>query len=97
MKSVYWPTILNLVGVALAFLYGIGGGSGGETTEGVFLIFWITGWLTILLALVLLIKLLLQKSVGFSDVALLVVMALVGFLETRLIESNSMALRSLFG
>ena len=97
MKLVYWPIVLNLVGTVSALFYGIGGGSGGETTQGVFLMFWITGWLTILLALVLLARLLLQKSAGFSDVALLVVMVLVGFLETRLILSNAMALRSLFG
>lgn len=42
----------NLIGVIISMFYGIVGGSGGETTSGVFLILSITGWITILLSII---------------------------------------------
>lgn len=85
MKPALWPVALNVVGIVIALLYGVAGGSGGETTEGVFMAHWATGWITILLATTVLVWLGLRRKMGSRDLALLVVMALVGFLETRLI------------
>lgn len=90
MRSVYWPVVLNVVGIAAAFLYGLTGGSGGETTEGVFMTFALTGWLTIFLALGLLVGMLLRKKVAALDTALLVVVAVVAFFETRLFAFEEM-------
>lgn len=93
MKPVYWPIALNLVGIAIALLYGVGGG---ETTEGVFMTLWGTGWVTIVLATVVLIRSIARKEARAGDTLLLVVVAAVGFLETRLVISDAMAFRSLF-
>lgn len=96
MRASSWPLVLNLAGVSIAFLYGVGGGSGGETTEGVFMTFWATGWLTVLLAAGVLVWLLLHEKADSRDIALLAVSTAIGFLETRLIISDAMAFKSLF-
>lgn len=97
MKPAYWPLALNLCGIAFALLYGVGGGSGGETTEGVFMTFWATGWLTIILATSILGRLVLRKEARSRDVALLLIAAVLGFLQTRVVQSDLMALKSLIG
>lgn len=97
MKPAYWPLALNLCGIAFALLYGVGGGSGGETTEGVFLTFWATGWLTVILACAILVRLAIRKETSGRDVALLLGTTVLGFLQTRLVASDSMALKVLFG
>jgi len=90
MQPVYWPIALNLIGIAIALLYGVGGGSGGETTEGAFMTFALTGWLTILLALGLLVRMFLRKEVAALDMTLLVAIAIVAFFETRLFAFDEM-------
>lgn len=47
------PLVINLVGLALSIFYGMFGGSGGDTTEGVFKGVMITGWSTIILFILL--------------------------------------------
>jgi|GEM_PF-6390123 len=84
MKPVYWPVVLNVAGIAIALLYGVGGGSGGETTEGVFMTLAITGWLTIILSIALVVKSIFRREVKFSDVAVLLLVTGLGFIETRL-------------
>lgn len=84
MKPVYWPALLNLVGVSVALIYGVGGGSGGETTEGVFLTFWWTGWLTILVASTILIRSVVRKELLAGDTLILGASATFGFFETLL-------------
>jgi len=84
MKSVYWPVALNVVGIAVALLYGVGGGSGGETTEGVFMTLSITGWLTILLSIALVVRSIARREVKVGEVAVLLLTTGCGFIETRL-------------
>jgi hypothetical protein len=86
MKPLYWPIVLNLVGVAIALLYGVGGGSGGETTEGVFICLSITGWLTIVLSIALVARSVSRREVRVADMVVLLLMMGVGFIETRLYD-----------
>ncbi|WKZ65880.1 MAG: hypothetical protein QY325_14055 [Flavobacteriales bacterium] len=58
--------------------------------------FWVTGWITILTAFLVLGWLLLRKKAQLPDILLIAIMAVVGFLETRLITSNPAALQGLF-
>jgi len=83
MKPIYWPVVLNVAGIALAMLYGLGGGSGGETTEGVFMILAITGWLTITLSIALVVRSIFRREVRTGDLALLLLVTGLGFTETR--------------
>ena len=96
MKPVYWPVTLDLVGIVIALLYGVGAGSGGAATEGVFMILWATVWLTIILASVVLVRLIRRKEVGVGAIALLLIVSGIAFVQTRLVISDSVALRSLF-
>lgn len=96
MKPLYWPVVLDLVGIAIALLYGVGADSGGATTEGVFMILWATGWLTIILASVVLVRSIARKEAGAGAILLLLIVSAIAFLQTRLVISDSMALRSLF-
>ena len=53
MKILFYIAIFNILGVTLSILYGIFGGTGGETTAGVFLGVAFTGVLTVLACIVL--------------------------------------------
>lgn len=52
MKLLFYIATFNIVGVVLSILYGIFGGSGGETTEGVFLGIAFVGILTIIICII---------------------------------------------
>jgi len=84
MKPTYWPVVLNVGGIALAMLCGLGGGSGGETTEGVFMTLAITGWLTVIVSIALVVRSISRREVKTGDLALLLLVTGLGFMETRL-------------
>ncbi|MBI1289518.1 MAG: hypothetical protein GC178_18270 [Flavobacteriales bacterium] len=54
MKLLFYIAIFNIAGVVLSILYGIYGGSGGETTTGVFLGIAFVGILTVIMCFALL-------------------------------------------
>lgn len=90
--------VLLLHGAALVVLMltAIAGDSGGSGTETLFQGLWVLGWATILVSLVMLVRLFFRKMLEGPDVAMLVVLMIVGFLESRLVVSDMMMLRSLF-
>ncbi len=53
MKPLIYIAIINIVGVVLSFLYGFFGGTGGETTEGVFLGIAFVGISTVIICIIL--------------------------------------------
>lgn len=57
---------------------------------------WVTGWLTLVVAFVVLVYQILRRTWVWHELALLVVMMVVGHLETRLVVSDAMMWRSLF-
>lgn len=84
MRLVHWPIVLGVSGIAIALLYGVGGGSGGETTEGVFMALAITGWLTAILSFVLVVRSIVRREVSVGDMLVLGLTMVAGFIGTRL-------------
>lgn len=76
--------VLNLLGVLASFFYGVTGGSGGETTEGVFMGIYLTGVISIVLCLVFVLAGIFTKSVTWGSVIIVIGIMLVSYLETTI-------------
>lgn len=90
--------LLLLHGFALAvlFLMAFSTDSGGSGTELLVRGLWFIGWGTMLVSLVLLVSVFVRKKVEGPEVALLGVLLIIGFLESRFVISDGMMWRALF-
>jgi hypothetical protein len=79
-KHIFYLFLLNVMGLLLSILYGVFGGSGGETTEGVFMVISLTGLVTILGAVALALNFKLFKSKWYW----LLLLIFAGILESIL-------------
>lgn len=75
---------INLLGVLLSFFYGLTGGSGGETTEGVFKGIFVTGMTTICLCVLFLLVEGFTRRLKWVDVLIVVAVMVVSYLETMI-------------
>lgn len=83
MKQLSYLMILNIVGIVFSILYGVYGGSGGDTTSKVFFGIAFTGVLTLVLCLILAcVKIDLFKKKWFWFIVLII----TGFLEASIIN-----------
>jgi glycerol-3-phosphate acyltransferase PlsY len=83
MKVVIYIAVFNFIGVILSVLYGMTGGSGGETTTGVFLGIAFTGLITIVASsFVILFQFDVFKSRWYWTVLLIT----IGIIEVSIID-----------
>lgn len=75
---------INLLGVVLSFFYGIAGGSGGETTEGVFMGIFLTGIISMGLCVLFLVVGGVARKITWIDVIIVVAVMIVSYLETTI-------------
>jgi len=79
LKTIY-IFLFNILGIIISFCYGVSGGSGGQTTEGVFEIISITGLITILFSIIFAFNLeILKKNWGW-----LLAFIIIGSLEASI-------------
>jgi len=79
LKTIY-IFLFNILGIIISFYYGVSGGSGGQTTEGVFEIISITGLITILFSIIFAFNLeILKKNWGW-----LLAFIIIGSLEASI-------------
>lgn len=76
--------LLNVLGVLLSFFYGIVGGSGGETTEGVFMGIYLTGMVSIVLCLLFLTVNAFLGRITWTAVLVMVAIMAVSYMETTI-------------
>jgi glycerol-3-phosphate acyltransferase PlsY len=76
--------VINLLGVVLSFFYGITGGSGGETTEGVFIGIFLTGIISMCLCVLFLVVGGLTRRITWVDALIVVAVMVVSYLETTI-------------
>jgi glycerol-3-phosphate acyltransferase PlsY len=76
--------VINLLGVVLSFFYGITGGSGGETTEGVFMGIFLTGIISMCLCVLFLVVGGLTRRITWVDALIVVAVMAVSYLETTI-------------
>lgn len=89
--------IAHVAVVVLCVLNAVAMDSGGSGTEFLFRAFWWIGWLTLLVTAILMVRAMLKKRLDPAATALLVVLAVLGFLETRSVVSDALMLRSILG
>ena len=88
--------IVHGIALLLLLLSATSSDSGGSGTEALVLGLWVIGWCTVLVGTALLVRALLKKPKEEKDVAMLVILVIVGFLESRVADSDANAFRSLF-
>ncbi|HMN06431.1 MAG TPA: hypothetical protein PKD45_11950 [Flavobacteriales bacterium] len=94
MKSIlprlrpWYLALFNVAGVVLSFFYGVAGGSGGETTEGVFLGIWMTGLTTLALGGIYLLAVLATRKWNGFDLLIILSMMALGYWETRILANG---------
>tara|TARA_B100001778_G_C18485281_1_gene582353 strand:- start:257 stop:544 length:288 start_codon:yes stop_codon:yes gene_type:complete len=83
MKYLVYIAIFNIIGVVLSISYGLAGGSGGETTSGVFYGIAFTGVMTIIASAILpLIKWEIFKSKWYW----LLLLVILGITESSILD-----------
>lgn len=81
-KLIFKLFVVNIILLLIAFMYGVLGGSGGETTEGVFLIISYTGVFSIIMLFILG---LINIKVFLKEWYWVLLILLISLLEIRLL------------
>lgn len=84
----WYLALFNVAGVVLSFLYGVAGGSGGETTEGVFLGIWLTGLITLAMGSIYLLVAAATRKWNGLDLLIILSMMALGYWETRILANG---------